>query len=321
MDFEAQELGEEQDAATLLKQDIDSFKSDLRDENMGKKGLERLARHEKSGKDRDDYIQLIEKRSKQAKLERQMQDITEDISQLNNTLGKVTKLEDEEHLDREPQEITQKTVKELRNYLKENNLSLEYLKEVLEAEKSGKNRKTAKNTIKRHMKSSRSSTNIQKIINNLDATKKMVEKFNDNLDESAPRLDFSAIETKLKTESNHNEQLMNRRNTEEANSSDLSEMVDMTDEVIELLRESQNIDDAHIEELSNKALLALQAENYDTFRESLEKIQDAVSENDLETDKEDSKTSRDEHKEEDEHDVSLEAELKGLEKSLRKNEA
>ena len=254
----------------MLDSGLEEFSKSLEDGNLSLGQLEQLARSEKKGRDREKYINQIQKHAKKTQLEKEMDQVTEKIHELNNDLRKVVRDEDEVHLDREPDQVTEKTVKELRKYLDENSVSRGYLEDILESEKQGKDRKTAKKAIQRHIKKSRPTQDIQKLTSNLGSTKDIVEQFNEELDDNVSEYRLSAMENPLDIDKPQITDTESSENTE-----DLSELVELSNDVVTLLRNSKNLDDREIiEELANKALLALEAENYDTFRERIRRIRE-----------------------------------------------
>ena len=254
----------------MLDSGLEEFSKSLEDGNLSLGQLEQLARSEKKGRDREKYINQIQKHAKKTQLEKEMDQVTEKIHELNNDLRKVVRDEDEVHLDREPDQVTEKTVKELRKYLSENSVSRGYLEDILESEKQGKDRKTAKKAIQRHIKKSRPTQDIQKLTSNLGSTKDIVEQFNEELDDNVSEYRLSAMENPLDIDKPQITDTESSENTE-----DLSELVELSNDVVTLLRNSKDLDDREIiEELANKALLALEAENYDTFKERIRRIRE-----------------------------------------------
>jgi|APHM01.1.fsa_nt_gi hypothetical protein len=254
----------------MLDSELEEFSEGLEDRNLSLKQLEELASLEKRGRDREEYINEIQRHARKIQLGEELDQVTEKIHELNNDLKKVVQDRDETRLDRKPDEVTEKTVKELRKYLSENRVSRGYLEDILESEKQGKDRKTAKTAIQRHIKKSRPRQDIQKLTSNLEATKDMVEQFSEKLDDSTSDYRLSAIKNPIDIDVTHATDTDSSEDTE-----DLSKLVELSNDVVTLLRNSKNLDDREIiEELANKALLALEAENYDAFKEKIRRIRE-----------------------------------------------
>lgn len=255
----------------LADMELDEFKDALREKDVGQIDLEELVREERKGKNRQKFLDFMVRHARELEVKNSLESLLASISEVDESLENIVEKDKERRLGADPEEITEKTVKELRNYLKEHYLTADQLEKILEAEKEGKDRKTAKKFVKREIRNTESPDDTQKILKNLEYTEDSIRKFKKDFIQNPGHFNLKMFDNPLEDVLNENIE----DSKESRESENLSELLGLTENVIEVLEDVDNFRDREIiEELANKALLALEAEKYDTFREKIERIQE-----------------------------------------------
>lgn len=181
MDSELENLTIE-DISALTTDTSEGLKSSLANMNPTKKDLKTLKSAEKSGKDRDKVIEYIENKINELEVVEDLGIAQEDVREVENLLEEVANLEDAENSEEGLENIDQDrllelvggTVEDVKEFVEDEKPNLDVLELLLEAEEKVKDRKTAKNFIKKSLKQ-------RKLSNDVKNTKKDIKSLKNDL--------------------------------------------------------------------------------------------------------------------------------------------
>jgi len=256
----------EEEAQELLKKDIEDFKQSVRDEQLRKKDLKELYSLEKSGKERENFLNFLVRYGKEEKVLRELDGFLDQVSRVDTALERM--VEDEsKNLDLE--DTTDKTVKELKEYVKNNHLSKEELEAILESEKERKDRKTAKKYLEKELEDSSSlisSSEVKKAISNVE---NKVKSFKKDFIYHPEVFNLDNIEKEFEA---HSEEQKDERDN------DLEELVELTGNLVKNLKKSDNLENrGEMKELINNAILALESDNFDKFKDKIKRLNELTN--------------------------------------------
>jgi len=256
----------EEEAQELLKKDIEDFKQSVRDEQLRKKDLKELYSLEKSGKERENFLNFLVRYGKEEKVLRELDGFLDQVSRVDTALERM--VEDEsKNLDLE--DTTDKTVKELKEYVKNNHLSKEELEAILESEKERKDRKTAKKYLEKELEDSSSlisSSEVKKAISNVE---NKVKSFKKDFIYHPEVFNLDNIEKEFEE---HSEEQKDERDN------DLEELVELTGNLVKNLKKSDNLENrGEMKELINNAILALESDNFDKFKDKIKRLNELTN--------------------------------------------
>jgi len=256
----------EEEAQELLKKDIEDFKQSVRDEQLRKKDLKELYSLEKSGKERENFLNFLVRYGKEEKVLRELDGFLNQVSRVDTALERM--VEDEsKNLDLE--DTTDKTVKELKEYVKNNHLSKEELEAILESEKERKDRKTAKKYLEKELEDSSSlisSSEVKKAISNVE---NKVKSFKKDFIYHPEVFNLDNIEKEFEA---HSEEQKDERDN------DLEELVELTGNLVKNLKKSDNLENqGEMKELINNAILALESDNFDKFKDKIKRLNELTN--------------------------------------------
>jgi len=249
------------EVASLTNKQVEEFKEEVNDREPTVNDLEQLIEAEKAGKDREDMIDYLKGMINKKNISEKLQTALDDLSGLEHTIEEVEDLEDTESLENKDEveidqsqiiELIEGTVSELKEYVNENFLYRRQLEEILDAEKAGKNRKTAKRFLEKEIESKGIEEEIKESQEDLERLKKDIENLKDHFENVAEEYDYSGEER-------------SKKNQEAAN-----ELLEITNRIIQDLKDSDNIDNRQeLEKKTNEVIQALQNDNYSKVEDAL----------------------------------------------------
>lgn len=249
------------EVASLTNKQVEEFKQEVSDREPTVNDLEQLIEAEKAGKDREEMIDYLKGMINKKNISEKLQTALDDLSGLEHTIKEVEDLEDTESLKNKDEveidqsqiiELIEGTVSELKDYVNENFLYRRQLEEILDAEKAGKNRKTAKRFLEKEIESKGIEEEIKESQEDLERLKKDIKNLKNHFENVAEEYDYSGEQR-------------SKKNQEAAN-----ELLEITNSIIQELKDSDNIDNRQeLEEKTNEVIQALQNDNYSKVEDAL----------------------------------------------------
>ena len=249
------------EVASLTNKQVEEFKEELEDRDPTVNDLEQLIEAEKAGKDREEMVEYLKGMINKKNVSEKLETALEDLSSLEHTIKEVDDLENTESLDNKDEveidqsqiiELIEGTVSELKDYVNENFLYRRQLEEILEAEKAGKNRKTAKRFLEKEIENKGIEEEIKESKEDLERLTKDIENLKDHFENVAEEYDYSGDQR-------------SEKNQEAAD-----ELLEITNSIIQDLKDSDSIQNRQeIEEKTNAVIQALQNDNYSKVEEAL----------------------------------------------------
>ncbi|QGA80120.1 hypothetical protein [Candidatus Nanohalobium constans] len=168
----------------LTTSDSEYFREEVKSIDLTVQDLKALKEAELSGKNREELINFLDDQLNAENVGNYLNLAERDMGQVENLISEIERVEDIEHLDEEKIEIDQDnlidliggTVDEMKEFVKENPLTSEQLENVLDAEERIKDRKTAKQFLKRQIKKREVGEDVKK-------ARKDVESLENDLEE------------------------------------------------------------------------------------------------------------------------------------------
>ena len=251
----------------ILEGDKNDIEETLEERKPGKYALKSLIRAEKRGDNREEVLEVLNECLKSEKVLDQLNNLSQQLSETENLLKRIDTDGDTKSL--ETGEIADKTVKELRKFLKNNKIPQKRLEELFEIEESNKNRKTAKKYIKKEIESADSDFGLASLQEDISELESGLSSFKIEIEEN--RENFSLPDTESSNKINDSEGGYRKK-----------DLIEITNSVIEKLRNQGNLrSNEKLKELVNDAFLELEAENYSAFKDKLHEIEN-LEENDSE---------------------------------------
>lgn len=248
----------ENEAEELLEKDIEDFKQSVRDEKLRKKDLKELYSLEKSGKERKSFLNFLVRYGKEDKVLRELDGFLDQVSRVDSALERI--IEDDSH-DIDLEEVNNKTVEELRKYLKNSHLSKGELEAILEKEKETKDRKTAKKYINRALKNSDSLISPSTVQKEVSEIEDKVRSFKKDFIYHPEVFDLENLEKEF------------NEHSEKQETDGLEELVELTGDLAKNLKESNSLDNREeMKQLINDSILALESDNLEKFKERIERL-------------------------------------------------
>lgn len=249
----------EEEAEELLKEDIEDFKQTVRDEKLRKEDLKQLYSLEKSGKERNSFLNFLVRYGKEDKVLRELDGFLDQVSRIDSALDRI--IEDSSQ-DLDLDKVNSKTVKELKEYVSERNLSKDELKTILNSERENKNRKTAKKYLERKIENSSPIISPSEVQKDISKIEDKVSSFKKDFIYHPDFFDLDNIEKEF---SKHHEAQEKQNN--------LEELIELTGTLAENLKQSDKIDNREeMKQIINDSILALESDNIDRFKKKIEKL-------------------------------------------------
>ena len=249
----------------ILQGRKEEIKKTIEERNPGKYALKSLIREEKKGDRRQDVLSILKNRLSEEKVLDRLNNLSHQLLETEDLLDKISTGKQTERI--ESSEIVDKTVKQLRKYLKQNEISKDQLQELLKEEEKGKDRKTAKQYINKELESADSDSNLEKLQEDLSELENDISSFRTEISENRDKFNLPENDDK-------------KQNKDSKTEENQKELLEATSKVIERLKERDDLrNNEELKNLVNDAFLALEAENYPTFKDKLHEIK-TLEEND-----------------------------------------
>jgi hypothetical protein len=266
------------EVASLTNKQVDEFKEIVEQKDATENDLEQLIEAEKAGKGRDEVVEFLKGMINKNNVEEKLDTALSNLEDLEVTIDEVDQLENSSDLDDQDEveldqsqiiELIEGTVDELKEYVNENFLYRRQLEEILDAEKAGKNRKTAKRFLNKKIENKGIEEEIKESKEDLQRLKKDIENLHDHFENVADSFDYSSDER-------------DEESQEAAN-----ELLEITNSIIQDLKQSDNINNReNLEKKTNEVIQALQNDNYGKVRDALIEISQMGYEDEGENDEE-----------------------------------
>lgn len=252
------------EVASLTNEQVEDFKHKVDEKEPTVNDLEKLIEAEEAGKDREEVINYLNGMIKKENVSGKLETASEGLEDLEETIEEIDELEDTEDIEEKDEveldqsqiiELVEGTVKELKEYVNENFLYRRQLEEVLDAEKAGKNRKTAKRFLEKKIENKGIEEEIKESRRDLERLKDDVENLREHFENYSEEFNFQEDERSEKDQ-------------EAAN-----ELLEITNSIIKDLKEADRIvNRSELEEKTNEVILALQNDDYGKVRDKLIEI-------------------------------------------------
>ncbi|MFB6115970.1 MAG: hypothetical protein ABEK10_00520 [Candidatus Nanosalina sp.] len=266
------------EVASLTNEQVEDFKEKVQEKEPTVNDLEKLIEAEEAGKDREEVIQYLNGMIKKENVSDKLETASGGLEDLEETIDEIDELEDTEDLDDKEEveldqsqiiELVEGTVKELKEYVNENFLYRRQLQEILDAEKAGKNRKTAKRFLEKKIENKGIEEEIKESRRDLERLKEDVENLREHFEDYSQDFDFSD----------------DGRSEEDQKAAE--ELLEITNSIIEDLKDADRIvNKPELEEKTNEVILALQNDDYGKVRDKLIEINEMGREDSEEETKE-----------------------------------
>lgn len=157
----------------------DHFKEEVKNLDLTLQDLRALKKAEASGKGRDEVLEFLDSQITTENVAAYLGVAEEDVGELNDLLNEIDRIEDVDHFDEEQIDIDRDdlidlvggTVDEMKEFIEEKPLTGNQLKDVLNAEKRVKDRKTAKKFLEKKIKKRKVGEDVQKARDDLEELK------------------------------------------------------------------------------------------------------------------------------------------------------
>jgi hypothetical protein len=175
------EIGEVSELTTGKKED---FRVKVEEKDLSLQDLKALKEAEKSGQNRKKVLKFLDRQMDTKNIANHLDTAEEDTAEIESLVAEIEKIEDIESFEEESIDIDQDdlidlvggTVDEMKEFVGEEPLTGEQLKDVLDAEQRVKNRKTAKRFLERELEKK----NVEE---DVSETKEDLEKVKEDLEE------------------------------------------------------------------------------------------------------------------------------------------
>ena len=192
------------------------FKEKVLEMDLNLDDLRTLREAEASGKNREEVISFLDSRLTDENVDAYLGLAENDIGELSDIVGEIDRLEDLRHFDQEEVSIDRDTlidlvggtVDELKDYVKDNPLTGSQVKDILNAEKKVKDRKTAKRFLKKKIKERSLGQDVDDVYEDLETLREDLEKVRDDAEldnESVSRVEDDTNEESEEGQENSEE--------------------------------------------------------------------------------------------------------------------
>ena len=253
MGGEDQEFLSNDEVKEVLGREPEEIEEVLENEEFGKYALEKLIRFEKKQEGRDKVLNNLSSFLAHSKITERLNDLSEHLDETGKILEKVDISEKNEEDLPEPQEMT---VNEVKDYVNENYLSSTQLHTLLEKEKAGKSRKTARKYLERNINPDKAVSNLEELQGDIRDLEEDINQLKKEFWSERKEFNF--------------ENVVNEHRPRDSDDNRRKKLIEITNDVIKKLKEENQLrDNEKLKELVNEAFLALEADNYETFEEKM----------------------------------------------------
>lgn len=181
----------------LSTRNREHFREQVEELDLTIEDMKALKEAEESGKNRKDLLEFLDDQINSEKVGQYLGIAEADIDELESVFEKIDSIEDVKSLDEDYIEIEQDrlldlvggTVDEIKEFIEENSLNSQQLKNILEAEKRVKDRKTARSFLEKQLRD-------RKVSEDSNQVKKEIKKLKEEIDqlEEDKEIDVEKIE-------------------------------------------------------------------------------------------------------------------------------
>ncbi len=180
-----------EDIASIAGKDLEEIERLLEEKEASIEDLEKVKRVEKSGKNREEVIEFLNRLIEDKKVLEELNAAYRQLDDLRNSLNRIEIMEDRkndnETVDLEETEIIRlvnEDLDEIKEFITENNIHPEDVKRIIEGEKAARGRSTVIGFLEEHLKSLKLHNDIEKshkdfqtLLKDINSMKKDLEEF------------------------------------------------------------------------------------------------------------------------------------------------